>query len=92
MNAVFSITQTFQLTARKVFVVAGVLESGQIDKGMFLVDLSNNIRIKISSIEMIAKNREELIGLLFTDLSEEHLRYFKELKEDDWVIIAKADI
>lgn len=87
MNIIFKVKQTFSLTVRNVFVIAGTISSGEIRPGMLIREPSFDLAI--DSIELVNNdNEDELIALLFSQKDEAKIGLLKNVKENDLLYIS----
>jgi hypothetical protein len=86
MSATFIIKTSFKLSTRKLFVLGGVIISGEVSKGMVLVDDGKGLDIEINSVEFIdSKSHPVQVGITFKYKNDNDLTALKLFKQDDVV-------
>lgn len=88
MDMVFNIKKTFGLDSRKLFVIGGVPEFGDLNAGSKIVSKELKLNMPIHSIEAInSSDNECLIGIAVIYESTYELELLKKLKEGDSIFV-----
>jgi len=84
----FNIKKTFSLSSRTSFVITGIPESGDLNKGSKILNEELNLNMRIHSIEFADSfNEGSLIAITIRYKSLEELGLLKTLKAGDYVIV-----
>ena len=90
MTHIFKIAKVFVVTARNMLVLTGNMVTGNIEKGMCLVDEINDVRVYIHSIEGVnSSDSDEFVALTFLNTEERELKFLQELAAGSVVSVEK---